>query len=96
VSEWTKLGVDFVVSLGDLVDGSSEVPRPPHTAAELERALAAFGALLAYHVVGNHCLYVCKDKDAVVRSMGWPGADKAYGRVESRCARSAFPRPSSS
>jgi hypothetical protein len=80
--------VDFVISLGDIVDGSSEIPRPPNTRAQLVEALEAFVPLKShginvYHTLGNHCLYVSESKAGVVKLLEWK-TDQAYAVVEQR------------
>lgn len=58
-AHWQEGGMDFVVQLGDLIDGESE---------EAERNLAAVRALLAryhgkmVHLPGNHCLAIPPDR----------------------------------
>lgn len=59
--------LDFVVQLGDLIDGR---PDSEGTAADLEAVLALFARLEApvRHVVGNHCLEV--GRAALLKRLG--------------------------
>jgi UDP-2,3-diacylglucosamine pyrophosphatase LpxH len=88
VAQFVDEKVDFVISLGDIIDGSSEIPRPPKTRAHLVEALEAFSPLKSqginvYNTLGNHCLYVSESKAGVMRLLDWK-TDHAYAVVEKR------------
>ena len=53
-------GVDFVLQLGDIIDGNAT---PAGTRADLDAVLGVLGRLKApvVHVVGNHCLKAGRD-----------------------------------
>ena len=53
--------VDFVMHLGDIIDGNAT---PARTLADLDAVLAVFKKLRppVYHVVGNHCLTAGREK----------------------------------
>ena len=53
--------VDFVMHLGDIIDGNAT---PARTQTDLDAVLAVFKTLRApvYHVVGNHCLTAGREK----------------------------------
>ncbi|MBN1908101.1 MAG: metallophosphoesterase [Pirellulales bacterium] len=55
VAELNRHDLDFVIQLGDVIDGNDSIEK---TRQDLDRVLAEFARLDArlYHVVGNHCL----------------------------------------
>ena len=60
VRTFNARGVDFVLQLGDIIDGNAT---PAGTLADLDAVLGVLGRLKApvVHVVGNHCLTAGRD-----------------------------------